>query len=178
VLPGTYTVRLEAGGRTVETTIEIVLDPRLQVSMDVLQARQDAMMDAYHLAKPVYEAQQALTAINAQLSDVRGLLGDDAPEALTSELGNVTADVRQIQQLMQDAGAGAGAGNAMQSFVGEPTADQLWQINQSWRMLPGVIEQINAVITDQIPGLIGMVYQPGVGPDPLETVEVPTRPAR
>jgi len=178
VLPGTYTVRLEAGGRTVETTIEVVLDPRLQVSMDVLQARQDTMMDAYHLLEPVYDAQQALAAINAQLNDVRGLLGDDAPDGLSSEVSDITSDVRQIQERMEEAGAGGRALNPMQSFVGEPTADQLWQINQSWRMLPGVIEQINAVITDRIPGLIAMVYQPGVGPDPLEIVEIPTRPAR
>ncbi len=178
VLPGTYTVRLEAGGRTVETTIEVVLDPRLQVSMDVLQARQDAMMDAYHLLEPVYDAQQALAAINAQLNDVRGLLGDDAPDGLSSEVSDITSDVQQIQERMEEAGAGGRALNSMQSFVGEPTADQLWQINQSWRMLPGVIEQINAVITDRIPGLIAMVYQPGVGPDPLEIVEIPTPPAR
>ena len=178
VLPGTYTVRLEAGGRTVETTIEVVLDPRLQVSTDVLEVRQDAMMDAYHLAKPVYDAQQALAAINGQLNDVRGLLPDNAPEAVSDELEDITRDVRQIQVGMQDAGAGAGAGNAMQSFIGAPTADQLWQIDQSWQLLPGVIEQINAVITDRMPGLVAMVYQPGVGPDPLDTVAVPSRPAR
>jgi photosystem II stability/assembly factor-like uncharacterized protein len=178
VLPDTYTVRLEAGGRTTETTVEVVLDPRIQVPMDVLQDRQDAMMDAYNLAKPVYEARQAIGAINDQLNNMRGLLSDDAPEALTSALDDITRDVRQIQENMQEAGAGAGAVNTIQSFAGEPTADQLWQIDQSWRLLPGVIEQINVVITDRMPGLIAMVYQPGVGPAPLDTIEIPTRPAR
>ncbi|SUZ62319.1 uncharacterized protein METZ01_LOCUS15173, partial [marine metagenome] len=154
VLPDTYTVRLEAGGRTTETTVEVVLDPRIQVPMDVLQDRQDAMMDAYNLAKPVYEARQAIGAINDQLNNMRGLLSDDAPEALTSALDDITRDVRQIQENMQEAGAGAGAVNTIQSFAGEPTADQLWQIDQSWRLLPGVIEQINVVITDRMPGLI------------------------
>jgi len=178
VLPGNYTVRLEVGGRTTETTVEVVLDPRIQVPMDVLQDRQDAMMDAYNLAKPVYEARQAIGAINDQLNNMRGLLSDDAPEALTSALDDITRDVRQIQENMQEAGAGAGAVNTIQSFAGEPTADQLWQIDQSWRLLPGVIEQINVVITDRMPGLIAMVYQPGVGPAPLDTIEIPTRPAR
>jgi photosystem II stability/assembly factor-like uncharacterized protein len=178
VLPDTYTVRLEAGGRTTETTVEVVLDPRIQVPMDVLQDRQDAMMDAYNLAKPVYEARQAIGAINDQLNNMRGLLSDDAPEALTSALDDITRDVGEIQENMQEAGAGAGAVNTIQSFAGEPTADQLWQIDQSWRLLPGVIEQINVVITDRMPGLIAMVYQPGVGPAPLDTIEIPTRPAR
>tara|TARA_B100000929_G_scaffold176324_1_gene139662 strand:+ start:848 stop:4183 length:3336 start_codon:yes stop_codon:yes gene_type:complete len=178
VLPDTYTVRLEAGGRTTETTVEVVLDPRIQVPMDVLQDRQDAMMDAYNLAKPVYEARQAIGAINDQLNNMRGLLSDDAPEALTSALDDITRDVRQIQENMQEAGAGAGAVNTIQSFAGEPTADQLWQIDQSWRLLPGVIEQINVVITDRMPGLIATVYQPGVGPGPLDTIEIPTRPTR
>ncbi len=178
VLPGTYTVRLEAGGRTVETTVDVALDPRLQVTRDVLQARQAALMDAYHLAKPLYDAQQAMSAINGQLAEVRELAGDEAPEDIRTTLGDITRDVRLIQQRMQQVGQGAGAANAIQSFVGPPTEDQLWQIDRSWRDLPGVIESINEVIVDRMPGLVGMVYQPGVGPQPIATVDVPTRPAR
>ena len=178
VLPGTYTVRLEAGGRTTETTVEVVLDPRIQVPMDVLQDRQDAMMDAYNLAKPAYEARQALAAINEQLNNMSRLLSDDSPDALTTAFADINRDVGEIQQSMQEAVTGAGGVNAIQSFAGEPTADQLWQIDQSWMLLPGVIEQINVVITDRMPGLIAMVYQPGVGPAPLDTIEIPTRPAR
>jgi peptidoglycan hydrolase-like protein with peptidoglycan-binding domain len=135
-------------------------------------------MDAYHLARPLYEAQQALSAVNAQLASVRELAGDEAPEALRAELGDVTRDVRQVQQRLQEVGQGAGAGNAIQSFVGPPTEDQLWQIDRSWRDLPDVIGSINQVIVDRMPGLIAMVYQPGVGPEPIATVEVPARPVR
>ena len=178
VLPGTYTVRLEAGGQMTETTIEVVLDPRIQVPMDVLRGRQDAMMDAYNLAKPAYEARQALAAINEQLNNMSRLLGDDSPDALTTAFDDIKRDVGEIQQSMQEAVTGAGGVNAIQSFAGEPTADQLWQIDQSWMLLPGVIDQINVVITDRMPGLIAMVYQPGVGPAPLDTIEIPTRSGR
>jgi hypothetical protein len=135
-------------------------------------------MDAYHLAKPLYDAQQAMSAVNEQLSGVRELAGDNAPEALRNELADVTREARMVQQRLQQAGQGAGAGNAIQGYVGPPTEDQLWQIDQSWRDLPGVIESINALITDRMPGLLAMVYQPGVGPEPIETVAVPARPAR
>ena len=178
VLPGTYTVRLEAGGQMTETTIEVVLDPRIQVPMDVLRNRQDAMMDAYNLAKPAYEARQALAAINEQLNNMSRLLGDDSPDALTTAFDDINRDVREIQQSIQEAVTGAGGVNTIQSFAGEPTADQLWQIDQSWMLLPGVIDQINVVITDRMPGLIAMVYQPGVGPAPLDTIEIPTRSGR
>jgi len=178
VLPGTYTIRLQAGGRTVETTVEVVMDPRVQVSTEVLSARQDALMDAYYLAKPLYDARQAMAAISEQLAAVRELAGDQAPEALGTELADISRDVRQVQQRLQEVGQGAGAGNAIQSFVGPPTEDQLWQIRVSWRDLPDVIESINGLITGRMPGLIAMVYQPGVGPEPISTVDVPTRPAR
>ena len=178
VLPGTYTVRLEAGGQMTETTIEVVLDPRIQVPMDVLRDRQDAMMDAYNLAKPAYEARQALAAINEQLNNMSRLLGDDSPDALTTAFDDIKRDVGEIQQSIQEAVTGAGGVNTIQSFAGEPTADQLWQIDQSWMLLPGVIDQINVVITDRMPGLIAMVYQPGVGPAPLDTIEIPTRSGR
>ena len=178
VLPGTYTVRLEAGGRSVETTVEVVMDPRVQVSMPDLQARQAALLDAYHLARPLYEAQQAMSAINEQLAAVRELAGEEAPESLRDELGDITGEVRLVQQRLQEVAQGAGAGNAIQSFVGPPTEDQLWQIDRAWRDLPDVVESINEVITGRMPGLIAMVYQPGVGPAPLATVDVPARPAR
>jgi photosystem II stability/assembly factor-like uncharacterized protein len=177
VLPGTYTVRLEAGGRTVETTVEVGMDPRVQVSMDVMTARQSALMDAYHLAKPLYEAQQAMSAINTQLAGVRELTDDETPEAFRSALGDITRETRQVQQRLQQAGQGAGAANAIQSFVGPPTEDQLWQIDQSWRDLPGVIESINEIIA-RVPGVVASVYQSGFGPGPISPIAVPTRPAR
>jgi len=178
VLPGTYTVRLEAGGRTVETSVEVALDPRVQVSTVVLNARQDALMDAFHLAKPLYDAQQAMAAMNAQLVDVRELAGDDAPEELSTELADIRREMGLVQQRLQRAGQGGGAANAIQNFVGPATEDQLWQIDQSWRDLPGVIESINALTRDRMPVLVAMVYHAGIGPDPIAPVDVPTRPAR
>jgi len=178
VLPGTYTVRLEAGGRTVETTVEVVLDPRIEVSTQVLAARQDALMDAYYLAKPLYEAQQAMAAVNQQLNDIRELAGDEPPDDLSDAIAEVGREAREAQQSLQQAGAGAGAAGAIQGFVGQPTADQIWQIDQSWRDLPDVVVAINRIITDSMPALVARVYQPAVAPEPGEPIEVPTRPAR
>ncbi len=153
------------------------MDPRVQVSMAVMTARQNALMDAYHLAKPLYDAQQAMSAINAQLTAVRELADDAAPEALRSALTENTDDTGELQERLQQAGQGAGAANAIQSFVGPPTEDQLWQIDQSWRDLPGVVESINEIII-RVPGVLALVYQPGFGPGPISPVEVPVRPAR
>jgi photosystem II stability/assembly factor-like uncharacterized protein len=178
VLPGTYTVRLEAGGRTVETEVEVVLDPRVQISQEALDARQDALMDAYHLARPLYEAQQAASAIDDQLAALQEAAGENAPSALTTAFGEAGREMRDIRQQLQQAGGGGGAANAIQSFTGPPTEDQLWQIDEAWRVLPDAIVALNRVITDRLPGLMVMVYQPGIGPEPPATVEVPSRPQR
>jgi hypothetical protein len=74
VLPGTYTVRLEAGGMTREASLTVELDPRIDVSRSELAARQEALMDLYALAKPTYEAGRALNRIEERLEEVESLL--------------------------------------------------------------------------------------------------------
>ena len=140
-----------------ETTVEVALDPRVEVSTQALEARQNALMDADYLAKPLYEAQQAMSAINLQLNDIRELAGEEPPDELRDAIADVGREVREAQQTLQQAGAGAGAAGAIQSFVGPPTADQIWQIDRSWRDLPDTIVAINQIITDSMPALVARV---------------------
>lgn len=177
VLPGRYTVRFEAAGQALTTDVTVQGDPRIQVSRADLDARQEALMSAYWLAKPNYEAGQALQRITEQLTDVRQLLrqAGNVPESISQEVQSLQSEVRDLRQELQSAGQGAGAAFSIEGWTGRPTADQLWQIEQSWDQLPGVIEKINEVITTKMPALYDQLNQHGIRPDPGEAVSVPVR---
>jgi hypothetical protein len=173
VLPGTYTVRLEAAGQTLTADVTVRGDPRIQIARADLEARQEAMMTAYRLAKPNYEAGQAVQRLTQQLTDVRQLLRQarDVPEAITQA-------VQSLQRELQQAGQGASAAFAIEASTSLPTADQLWQLDRSWELLPGVIEKINAVITTKLPALYTQLNEQGIRPDPGSPVPVPVRRGR
>ncbi|HEX9887032.1 MAG TPA: hypothetical protein VGA70_11120, partial [Longimicrobiales bacterium] len=84
VLPGTYTVRLEAGGVSMEESVEVRIDPRVEVNPTALRARYDAAMGAHALAAPLRDAQARVRALTEQLGDVDDLLSES--EAATDEV--------------------------------------------------------------------------------------------
>ena len=180
VLPGTYTVRLEAAGRTLTTDVVVRGDPRIDVSRADLEARQRAMMSAYQLAKPNYEAGRATRRLNQQLDDIDSLLREavDVPEAIQEQVDSLRSELRELQQELQRAGAGAGAAFAIEASTTRPTADQLWQIEQSWEKLPGLIDKLNEVIDDKMPALYDALNEHGIRPDPGKPITVPTRSGR
>ncbi len=177
VLPGTYTVRLEAAGKTQTTAVDVRGDPRIQISRVDLEARQRAMMSAYQLAKPNYDAGRAIRRLNRQLDDVRQLIreANDVPESVSEQVDSLRSELRQLQQDLQRAAGGAGAAFSIEASTMRPTADQLWQIEQSWEQLPGVVEKINEVVETKMPALYDTLNQHGIRPDPGEPITVPTR---
>jgi photosystem II stability/assembly factor-like uncharacterized protein len=178
VMPGTYTVRLEAGGETLNTTIEVRLDPRVRISAADLTARQEGMMSAYALATPVAEASQAVRRIREQLSAIRAQLREhpDAPETLGDAADAIDEEVDAINDDLGDARSGSGQMNAMESYHGPPSADMLWALERGWDVIPGVVTRINELITDRMPALFTMVSQAGLVPDVGGPITVPVPP--
>ena len=138
------------------------------------------MMSAYHLAQPNYEAGRTMRRLNQQLDDVGELIrqADDVPESVSEQVDSLRSELRQLQQDLQRAASGAGAAFAIEASTMRPTADQLWQIEQSWERLPGVIEKINEVVETKMPALYDTLNQHGIRPDPGEPITVPTRRGR
>jgi photosystem II stability/assembly factor-like uncharacterized protein len=178
VLPGTYTVRLEAAGQSLETPVEVRLDPRVEISQADLLARQEAMMSAYQLAKPVYEAGQAIQRLTDQLGDIQGLLKEteSAPEELIEEVNALREQVRELNSKMGDVRRGSRGSFSIEGSSTRPTADQLWQLEQAWEQAPGLIEQVNQIVTERMPEIYAQLDEHGIRPDPGKAVEVPVRP--
>ena len=177
VLPGTYTVAMEAAGQSQEEELVVRLDPRVEMSRADLEARQAALMSAYDLARPVYEAGQATRRVTTQLMEVSALLREreEAPEALNEEVSALLEEARELGREVNQAAAGARGANAMESSSTRPTADQLWQLDQAWEKVPPLIERLNEIVADEMPALYRQLDEQGIRPDPGEAVTMPVR---
>ena len=155
VLPGTYTVRLEAAGRTQEEEVVVRLDPRVDMSRVDLEARQAALMSAWDLAGPVYEAGRAVQRVTTRLMEVSALLREqeETPEELSEEVSGLLEETRELGRDINQAAAGARGANAIGSSSTRPTADQLWQLDQAWEKVPPLIERLNEIVADEMPAL-------------------------
>ena len=178
VLPGTYSVEVNAGGLVQSGTVEVRLDPRVEISQADLMARQDLLMSAYRLAKPTYEAGRAVRRLNDQLNEVQKLLRemDEAPEEVKDEAKSLRTEVSRIQRELGQAGRGRRGSFAVEASTTRPTADQLWQLEQAWEKIPSLIEDLNTIIAERMPAFYRQLNEHGIRPNPGEPVAIPVRP--
>jgi len=105
VTPGPYTVRLAASGRTVERTLEVREDPRVDIAPAERQVWADALRD--------------IAAVWTQAVAVAGRLQNPgAPAGTTDDRRLASAAVEQL----------GGLYGAVSDFTGRPTSDQLAQL--------------------------------------------------
>jgi hypothetical protein len=180
VLPGTYTVRLEAGGQSLTGDVVVRGDPRIQISRADLMARQAALMSLYRLSKPAYDATQSVRSLSEQVAAMQELVSDtdDAPESLATEVDSLRGDLRRLSEELADANRDARLSGAIESATARPTDDQLWQIDRAWERTPKLIDRVNRVIAERLPALQRRLDEYGIRPDPGNTVTIPRRPSR
>jgi hypothetical protein len=108
---------------------------------------------------------------------VRDLIqeSDDAPEGLLARVDSLRARVQEISTELGRQGGAARQGRSLESIFAAPTADQLWQIERAWSEVPGLVERVNEVITQDLPALYSELNRLGIRPDPGEPLEVPRR---
>jgi len=180
VLPGIYTVRLKAAGQTMNTDFEVRLDPRIEISPADLQARQDALMSMYALAKPLYEAGLKMRQLNEQVAEVQQQLKDNeyAPESIGEAATAISTELGEIGRELGQANRGARASFMLEGSTSRPSPDIVRQIDMAWDKVPGLIERLNTVITTQMPALNAQLNEHGIRPLPGDPVEVPRKPMR
>jgi hypothetical protein len=123
VYPGTYTVALTAGGKSIETkTIRVSADPSLP--MNDVQARRyyDAAMDLHEMQRRAMETSSALSQLSTALTDVTAKVPDTLKtqfDATVKELEGVRAKFGAGTQAAPAPGGGGGrAGGAGGGFGG------------------------------------------------------------
>src|SRR5204863_5594154 len=89
VLPGTYTIRLTVGGKSLEKRVEVRLDPTVETAAADLQSQLDYGLKARDLQSAATDAQRALDSIKEQVQNIQKVVKDrmpDAPKELTKAL--------------------------------------------------------------------------------------------
>jgi len=91
VLPGSYTLKLTAGGQTYTQTLTVLNDPRSKLSADDLAARQALLMQIYAKLDETDKAINGLRGLRTQINDLTQryakssqakMLGDEAKPLL------------------------------------------------------------------------------------------------
>ena len=177
VLPGTYTVTLAVGEETMDRTLEVRLDPRIEISPADLRARQEAMLDSYRLSGVLMGARGLVRSMNDHLNGIADRIQEAAapPEGLQEQVDTLREELDRVGRDLTDFGRGASTWGTIQRATNLPTADQLWQIERSWEHLPAVIERVNALLADRLPPLFERVLAEELRPELDEAVVMPTR---
>jgi hypothetical protein len=132
VVPGTYTVVMEIGGQTMRQQLEVIEDVRLQVGVGERRAWTRTLLRIGALWEQADEAQRAVEAFDDGL-------GDDAAAdvaAESAELVRMSDELtRRIRSLY----------NAVDGWVGGPTADQQAQMQYFTRMTDEIRTRLAAI---------------------------------
>lgn len=122
VLPGTYVVRIRAGGRTVEGPLEVRFDPRASIPLADRQRKMQALQRLIALTAPAMEAMARLDAAPA------GAGRDAARESLDDALDQARSLYRSLQ-----------------SSFDAPTRSQLDLLQRLESRLPEAARQAGAI---------------------------------
>ena len=176
VLPGVYQVQVDVGTTTMVGDLILRQDPRVEVSREDLTARQSAILAAYDLEASLHHAGQAIRRLREQLRDLEDLLDNAAKvtEALVEEVGAVTKELDDIAGQLDNLPVRR-VRSAIEGSTTRATEDQLQQIEEGWEHAPGIIAQLNILISDRMPALNRRLNEEGVRADPGDVVEMPTR---
>ena len=177
VLPGSYRVALAAGADTMETTLQVRLDPRVDISRADLEARQETMLDSYRMSSAVQDARELIQSMRGHLNGIEDRIEGAAepPEDLKEEVEAFREALEEVGDDLNDAGRGANTWGQISRATNLPTADQLWQIDRSWEALPAAIERVNEMLATRLPALFDKVLAEDLQPELGEAVAVPVR---
>jgi hypothetical protein len=134
VLPGNYTVKLEAAGQTLTQPIEIKMDPRVTTPTDELKQQFDLASRIWDALNTTYANLGQVRSLRAQLKD----LGRQAPK------GDLTEAIAALDQK-----AAALEGKA-QRFAPASTEDSFAQLNGQFGQLLTVVDGADAAPTQTV----------------------------
>ena len=87
VAPGTYTLRLILDQDSVETTVEILADPRVQASLNDYVSQQEMMISIEQAIKEIHEAVNDMRSAKSQIEYYQSMLEESAVAPEIIELG-------------------------------------------------------------------------------------------
>ncbi|MGE0812803.1 MAG: hypothetical protein AB7O28_01070 [Vicinamibacterales bacterium] len=171
VLPGDYTVTLQAGGRTLKKTVRVEMDPRTEVPAADLTSQLDTAMTLRALAERVTATIDRTNDVIQQLTELADRVKAGGPDAglpnargayelASTTIGLLTA-LRDEQMVRPVANLGyrqyPRLREEVQSVYGmvsrppfRPTDGQALRTKELVQETDGVVASLNRILTDQV----------------------------
>lgn len=159
VLPGTYTVRLRAGGQALEAPLTVRLDPRLDIPRAELVAQHEAVQ---RLARMSFDAERAIERIDTQLEQLADQIAA-ASGAARDELEQARARLEQLRGRLTTEPGGYRSPDMLADHIenllenideypGRPTEAQLTWIQRFEEALADVRQDLGRAVAAAAPG--------------------------
>ena len=172
-MPGIYQIQVEVGQVTMFGDVMVQMDPRVEISNDELESRQEALMSIYRLQKPVFEATQAVQRLEEQLEEAVKLIKgtDDSDDSLSKEAEQMMLTLEDIRKNLTN--LPMGVGGSIEGSHTLPTQDQLEDIERAWEDGPTIIEDLNFLISNSMPQFYQSMNTAGIRADPGNIIRIP-----
>ena len=115
VVPGTYTVRLTAGGKSASAPLTLKMDPRVKVSQADLQQKFDLEMK---LSAAITESSQAVNQARSVQEQLEGLIHSAEP-SLQESIKSLASRVSEVLDGAKDGSASAAPSVALSTANGD-----------------------------------------------------------
>ncbi|MGH7475567.1 MAG: hypothetical protein ACRELD_04705 [Longimicrobiales bacterium] len=178
-LPGSYTARLVAGDTEASSAFEVRSDPRISVAAAELEARRDAVLELNTLVRAIRDANEAAEKADSRIESIRKTLADaDADASLTAEADSLAERLGGVREELNRARRGGFLAFSLEAISAQPTADQLWQIEDAWERTPAAIGRLNELLagaSGSLAALEARVYTAAARPAAITAVQIPER---
>ena len=146
VLPGVYTVRVDAAGRSLNGELRVEGDPRVTFSDVDRRTRHTALLNLYAL-------QKTLSAARAAGATAAGQLDTPGGRGIPSNRADASSRLTQVQaDLVAQFNAVNSLSRAIDGYSGLPTADQRRQIDWAFDAAARALDALNQLLqTDTAP---------------------------
>jgi hypothetical protein len=182
VLPGTYTVKLTVGGKTLSQPLTIKMDPRVKASTADLAQQFQLETKVAELANRDYDALQQVRSVRGQLQARLGS-SHSLPPALSQALHDVDQKAAALDGTGGRAQARMGGGGenlatansnlaslltAVDSTDAVPTTQQVTAVNDLQQSVDRLLAQWTAITTKDVPALNEQLKGSGLPPIDLK----------
>ena len=189
VLPGQYTVRLTAGGKTFTQPLTVKMDPRVQTTPEDLARLFDLESRIVHAMHRDYEALQQVRALRKQLASARGQTGTGTLADTIAAFDGKAAAIEGTPGGFSPTGAGGGEPSLarlngqlptllelVDSADVTPTAAATAAYDEVERALESLLARWNELRNRDLPALNESLRRSGMPPVALESLPPAERP--
>jgi hypothetical protein len=177
VLPGSYQVHLRAGEFESAATVQVVLDPRVDVTNENLRAQHDALNRLWEMGGRGVQVVRVIDGLKPQLEGLAESLKrfDDTPEQMVELTEQIVQDLDtlRVELVRPEPGLGISTGakwldkvQSLASAVGRatypPTSAQRHWIDELESELESLVARLEEIIEAKVPDLNRALNESGV----------------